>query len=211
LAGERALVYDKQTGMTPELKPVWFDAAAAKAVLPDVLEAARTMRKPLPPAARIYYASLALAAGDPVRARQVLEGFEDADLATVQLVTLVKAQAEVLAGKPGPALSGVETSLESLSSADRPVALYWLGMAKLASAEETSQREGVLQLLHIPALHGEEAPELAGAALHQAMDALAKLGDPKGSVALRKELLERYGHTYYAKKISNKLSPRTDS
>ncbi len=210
LPGERRLVFDQQTGMTPELQPVWFDAAAAKKVLPSVLKAASALRQPLPVAARIYFASLALTAGDTASAQRVLRGVEQSDLAAAQLTALVNAQAEFVSGTPGPALSGLDTSLESLSAENKPTALYWLGMGKMISADENEQRAGILQLLHIPALHAEAAPELAGAALHQAMETLGDLGDAKGSIAVRKELLQRFGHTYYAEQVKKELSPRQD-
>ena len=41
-----------------------------------------------------------------------------------KVTATVKAQAEVLAGKPGPALSGLETSLESFTQQNKPGALY---------------------------------------------------------------------------------------
>ncbi len=208
LPGQRRLVFDPQTGMTPDLQPVWFDEAAAKKALPDVLQVAGNMKKPLPLAARIYYASLALTAGETAAAQRVLDGVDQADLAAAQLTGLVRAQAEVLAGTPGPALSGLETSLESLSPENVPAARYWLGLAKLADDDERVRQTGILQLLRIPPLHGDRAPELAGAALYQAMQALAKQGDAKGSIAVRKELLEHFGHTYFAKQA--KQSPDAD-
>src|SRR6201999_3051741 len=64
LAGDRRLLFDDETGYSPELPPVWFDAAAAKQALPAVLKAGAAMREPRPEAARIYYASLALVAGE---------------------------------------------------------------------------------------------------------------------------------------------------
>jgi len=206
LPGERSLNYDKRTGMTPELQPVWFDSEAAKKAVPDVLSVAKSMRSKLPLGARVYYATLAAKAGNSTVAERALAGIEEGDAAGSQLVSLAKAQAEILAGKPGPALSRIETSLESLSAANRPVALYLLGMAAVASAEKSQQRVGVLRLLHIPALYADAAPELSGAALHAAMETLAKLDDAKGSVAVRKELLGRFGHTYHAKQISSAVS-----
>ncbi len=203
LPGQRRLVYDKQTGMTPDLQPVWFDPAAAKKVLPQVRQAATAMKNPLPLSARIYYASLALAAGERDAANAVLKGVKQGDPVSDQLVALVKAQAEVVDGNPGPALSALETSLESFSRANRPAAHYWLGAAKVANPEKAAQQAGILQLLHIPALHGETAPELAGAALYEAMTTLAKLGDEKGAIAIRKELLDEYGHTCYANRVED--------
>lgn len=203
LPGQRRLVYDKQTGMTPDLQPVWFDPAAAKKVLPQVRQAATAMKNPLPLSARIYYASLALAAGERDAANAVLKGVKQGDPISDQLVALVKAQAEVVDGSPGPALSALETSLESFSRENRPAAHYWLGAAKVAAPEKATQQAGILQLLHIPAIYGETAPELAGAALYEAMTTLTKLGDEKGAIAIRKELLDEYGHTYYANRVEN--------
>jgi hypothetical protein len=203
LPGQRRLVYDKQTGMTPDLQPVWFDPAAAKKVLPQVRQAATAMKNPLPLSARIYYASLALAAGERDAANAVLKGVKQGDPISDQLVALVKAQAEVVDGSPGPALSALETSLESFSRENRPAAHYWLGATKVAAPEKATQQAGILQLLHIPAIYGETAPELAGAALYEAMTTLTKLGDEKGAVAIRKELLDKYGHTCHANRVEN--------
>ncbi|MBW3597443.1 MAG: hypothetical protein KY475_09230, partial [Planctomycetes bacterium] len=64
LPGDRRLQFDPETGVTSELLPVWFDADAAGKVLDDVLNAAAQLSKPLPEATRIYYGTLALAAGE---------------------------------------------------------------------------------------------------------------------------------------------------
>ena len=72
LPGERRLAIDPGTALSSELTPVWFDAAAAKAALPEVQQAIRGMTQPRPEGVYVYYATLALAAGEPAEADRVL-------------------------------------------------------------------------------------------------------------------------------------------
>jgi hypothetical protein len=71
---------------------------------------------------------------------------------------------------------------------------------------------GLLDLLKIPATYGAEQPDLSAAALHLAMETLSKAGDAKGSVALRKELLERYGQSWHAQQVraTSLAAPRVE-
>ena len=62
---------------------------------------------------------------------------------------------------------------------------------------------GLLDLLRIPALFGEEQPELAAAALYASMRTLAASDDVKGSISIRRELLDRYGQTWHAEQLRN--------
>lgn len=201
LPGDRRLKFDEQTGYSPELPPVWFDAAAAKQVLPAVLKAAGAVREPRPEAARIYYVSLALAAGDTDTANKSLRGVTGQQSLVTELREILLAEQEVLAGKPGEATNRLQWMNQRMSPTTKPIALYWLGRAKLLADDENSQREGVLQLLHLPALYGSAYPDLAGAALFESMNALEKLSDMPGSIALRKELLQKFGQTVHAARV----------
>ena len=89
---------------------------------------------------------------------------------------------------------------------NKPVALYWLGLSDIETSDRRSRREGVLQLLRLPALYGNKFPELAGAGLYHSMIALDQLDDPRGSVAVRRELLVRYGQTVHAAKVKRASS-----
>jgi len=211
LPGQRRLMLDKKTGMTPELPPVWFDAKAAKKAMPDVFRIVAAMKQPRPVGTRVYYGTLALAAGQVDTAQPFLDGIKGDDPATAQLKTIAMAQTEVQAGRSGSALKDLEASLDELSPTNRPVALYWLGMAKIGAESRSVQLQGVLQLLHLPAVYGKKFPELAGAGLYQSMETLAQLDDAKGSIAVRKELLDRYGHTYHATKLRSALTPKKDN
>jgi hypothetical protein len=199
--GQRRLRFDAETALSPELVPVWFDGDAAREAMPGVLRAVAEMKRPCPDGARIYYATLALAAGQGDEAERVLSGASGERPATAEWLVIARAQREVLEGRSGPAVAQLESAIHGFSKANQPAALYWLGMSKTARQEAPTRREGVLHLLYLPALYGKEQPELAGAGLFHAMVALDKLGDPRGSMAVRKELLLRYAHTVHAARV----------
>ena len=76
------------------------------------------------------------------------------------------------------------------------------------SVQEQVQRDGVLQLLHLPAIYGKQSPELAAAALYQTMKAFDKWQDESATSAIRRELLGQYGQTYHGTEIKAELSPK---
>jgi hypothetical protein len=195
--GTRRLQFDPQTGFTPELAPVWFDQSAAAEALPSVGRAISDMVTPPPPAARVYYATLAVAAGVPEKAESARAGLA----AHPALAALVEAQLLLVQGDAGRAAHVLEPHLPTFGSDLRSVALYSLGRARVADADTARQREGLLQLLTLPAAYGASEPELAAAALYVALHTLADRGDATGSIALRRELLDRYGTTWHARRL----------
>lgn len=198
LPGDRRLQYDQRTGLSRELPPIWFDAQAARAALPGVLKAVAEMREPRPEGMRIYYGTLAMVAGQWEDARRVLAGVRGQQAPLAELLTIAVAQGEVLAGKPGPALNRLEAALPQLATENQPLALYWLGRSKLASPDHHTRQEGMLQLLHLPALYETTYPDLAAAGLYDAMIACAQQQDVRGQAALRRELVNRYSQSYHA-------------
>jgi hypothetical protein len=210
LPGKRRLVFDRQTGMSRELQPIWFDQAAARAVLPAVYQAIRTMPEPRPEGTRVYYGTLALAAGQRDQAMVVLKGIQGRHPALAQLRNIAAAQDEVMRGSPGPAASGLEREWETFLPTNKPLALYWVGRAKAASSQHSVRQEGILQLLRLPAVYGEAYPELAAAGLYQTIRAMEASGDTDSLAAVRQELLKHYGHTYHAGSVKAELTPHTD-
>lgn len=202
LPGERRLAYDPQTGLSSELLPVWFDSGAARAALPAVFQAIGRMWRPRPEGVNIYYATLALAAGEPEQADRVLGALSATAPVIRELREIVAAQRELVAGQGDRAFRRLEASWRSYGSLSQPVALYWLGQGSLRSSEAEVRRQGVLYLLRIPAQYGEQHADLAAAALYYSINALAELQDPRGSVAVRRELLERYSHTSFAGRLA---------
>jgi hypothetical protein len=209
LPGTRRLQLDVETGMSPELAPIWFDAESAKKVLPAVLQAISSMPAPRPEGTRVYYGTLALAAGEVERGISVLRGIEGQLPLLAELRDIAGAQLEVANGQPGPAVSSLANRLNAMSAANKPLAIYWLGIAKLLSDQEPVQREGVLQLLHLPAVYGKQSPELAAAALYRTMGTFHTWKDDSAQSAIRRELLGQYGQTYYGAKVLAELSPNS--
>lgn len=203
LPGERRLKYDPATGMCPELAPVWFDEEAAKAALPEVARAIGDMNSPRPGGTRIYYASLAVAAGDEAAAGRALSGIDEGNTVLAQLRDLVGVQRELAAGTPGDKMRWLETSIDRIQPANKPLALYWLGLAKTRDDQPAAKKQGLLHLLSLPAAYGQKQPELAAAGLYQSMKTLEALGDAKGSVAVRGELLDKYAQTYFGAEVAS--------
>jgi hypothetical protein len=201
LPGERSPLLDPATSLTPELTPVWFDAVAAKEALPAVQQAIRTMTQPRPTGVYVYYATLALAAGQPAEAARVLDSLRGDDPLLSQWRAIILAQREVQSGTPGTAVAALQALRPDLTSDCRPAALYWLGLAQVASSDEATIRDGLLDLLSLPAEEPRDR-ELAAAGLYQAAIALDKLKDGRGAASLRQELARQYGGTFHAKQLA---------
>jgi hypothetical protein len=210
LPGERRLTIDRVTGMSPDLAPVWFDAQAAKDALPGVLQAVAELPAPRPEGTRVYYGTLALAAGNTEEARRVLTGIEGQQPTLARFREIALAQVDVATGNP----QGAVQRLEGLPPADsvetQPLWLYWLGVARLQSPNRLTQQAGLLDLMVIPAVYSDQHPELAAAALYRAVETYAARGQSQALAAVRRELLDRYGQTYYAAKLRGQLSPKKD-
>ncbi len=194
LPGERRLQVDLERGMTAELAPVWFDRAAARKALPGVAAALAQLEAPRPPGAQVYYATLALAADQPAAATAAMRGLEGRE----PMELIIAAQAEVLGSGPGAAVGQLQRRLGDFDADLQPHALYWLGRAKLADSDPRVRQGGLLDLLRIVAVYGEKQADLTAAGLYEAMQVLARDGDSKGSIAVRRELLDRYGQTWHA-------------
>lgn len=208
LPGSRRLSLDPKSGLSTELQPIWFDAEAAKASLPGVQQAIRDMTQPRPEGAYIYYAALALAAGETAEFDRVLPSIRGEDPSVAPWRELLLAQQEVAAGSPGSAVESLRIAAISLPESCRPAALYWLGLADVQSAEEQVVRDGILSLLTLPAVYRTQQPELAAAGLYHAAAALDKLKDDRSAAAVRYELTSQFGATYFgAKALSPKREP----
>jgi hypothetical protein len=207
LPGSRRLLFDAKTAISPDLVPIWFDAEAAKAALPGVQLAIRGISQPRPEGAYIYYASLALAAGDAAEFHRVLPSIRGEDPALAVWREILLAQQEVAGGSPGSAVESLRSSVESLPENGRPAALYWLGLADIQSTDEAQVRDGILALLMLPAAYRAQQPELAAAGLYHAAAALDKLKDDRSAAAVRSELASQFGTTYYGAKARTKAKP----
>jgi hypothetical protein len=201
LPGDRRLRWDEQTGLSDEFVPIWFDASAASEALPGVGRAVGGMKKPWLPAVPLYYASLALGAGDESRATAALRQFDSPDPALKQLAAILSAQREIVSKQPDAAVAQLRKEWETYQGMNRALACYWLGRLGVQESDEQRRRDGILMLLRVPALEGATYPDLAAAALDEAGRTLAADGDEGASRILRRELLGRYGTTYHARQL----------
>ena len=109
-------------------------------------------------------------------------------------------------------VSHTERLVSALGSLLVIASIFFITRAALdTTATREQQLDGVLQLLRLPALYGEQQPELAAAALYHAMAACGRFQDSQGQAALRRELLSRYQQTYHATIVRQALSRKSDT
>jgi len=201
IPGERTLKYDPTTGFTDDLPPVWFDETQAKDALPTVFAAVRDMKVNRPDGAYLYYASLLIAAGMHADATNFLSAVKGESRESQEVRDIVFASSEVIRKVDDAKLANLRKNVDSYSPKTRPLALHWLGLSSLNSPEKAEKQAGMLRLLYIPALYSKSHPELAAHAIYRSMETLDELGDPKGSIALRRELQLNFPHTLHAAKL----------
>lgn len=211
LPGPRKPQIDAAHALLGELELVWFDAEAARAALPDAKAALETLAEPVPPGARLYVASLALTAGELETATGYLRETEE----SIPVQQVLMAQHDLLEKRGPQALARLQNVLVRLDQADvsktnastgsRPLALYWLGRARLASDDTAMRREGLLTLMQIPALEGNRSPELAAAALFEVAEAYPE--DKPLQARLYEEIRNRFPATWHARKLRAAARP----
>jgi len=205
IPGARKLQCDKGTCIAEELQMVWLDKEAAKAALPKLVPVIRNLKPPVA-GAYLYYATLAFAAGDSQGGKAVLRLIEKltASPRETELATIAAAMNETLNGDNQKAVATLAATQIKASEENRPLCTFWLGYAESKRGNVRQQHEGVLRLLHLPALYGKQYPEISAAALHRGMQVLEATGDVQASVALRGELRSRYPETAPAIELANK-------
>ena len=204
LPGKRRPPFDPATALSWELEPVWFDSAMAKQVFPEVDAFVATMRTPIPEGAKLYLASLALAAGNVEQANALLDVAYEQEK-SIALQKILRVQQECVAGKTTGAAEELQNALPKLTEELRPVALYWLGQAGVRSTNSAQREEAFVTLLRIPALHGRRSPDLSAAALFATFEHYRE--DRRLSARLRQELLEKYPATWHGRKALNIAAP----
>lgn len=208
LPGGRRLAFDPKTGLTPELPPIWFDAEASREAIADVSKMGARMPRPRPPGMYVYLATLAIAADQPKLAEQALRAVPSSDPLMAQWRRLIAAQQAVLTEAGNEALQELAGDATEWDPAGRPFVDYWLGRACLLDPKR--RETGMLYLLRVPALNGNEQPELAGAALYWVWQALVDDGKTLKGVAVRRELLDHYGQTHFAREMRSVAATASD-
>lgn len=186
--GPRRLVLDLNAGLSPELPPVFLNARAAEAALPGARKAAETLGMP---GGWLLVASLELAAGQGDAAGKTLarlgKGPRDVD----ELRRVLEARKWRLLGQADRAREAVGDLPQTGLDATRPLARLALGEALVGSPVEADRRNGVIDLLYLPAIDADTHPDLAALALDLAARTLEALHDPEAKL-LRKDLRDRF-------------------
>ena len=160
-------------------------------------QAIRSLAQPRPDGVYIYYATLAVAAGETAEAERVLALLNRPQEPLATWRDIVLAQQELAGDSPGAAIERLRSRGDALPELCRPVAVLLIGLADVRSSDGNVCREGLLNLLTLPAAYGKEQPELAAAGLYHAAAWLDKLKDAAGAAAVRRELASRYAGTYF--------------
>ena len=208
IPGTRKPRIDGPSALLAELEPVWFDAEAAKAALPAAQKSLAGMAEPVPPGAQLYIASLALAAGDQAKAQEYFQGDVDPGNLAAPLKQILLGQTEIKTN-PAAAVDRLQKTIAELeqtaegNEAKRlylhPLALYWLGRAQLASDQAATRQAGLLTLLRIPALEGNQSMELSAAALSEVARFYAK--DAALAARLRREIVQQFPSSWHARAL----------
>jgi hypothetical protein len=201
LPGNRRLKVDGATGISAELLPVWFDPSAARAALPLVQQVIRSLPQPRPDGVYVYYATLAIAAGETVEAQRVMTPLNRSQEPIATWHDIVLAQQELAAGSPGAAIERLKTRHDAVPEPCRPLVLFLIGLTDSQSTDGNVCRDGLLSLLTLPAIYSRQHPDLAAAGLYHAAVGLDKLKDATGAAAVRRELASRYVGTYFELKL----------
>lgn len=202
-----APVVDGGTGLVAALPPLWTDSTAVSSFAASA--PALVVGEEEPARADLFGALYRLAArrtsgigvdvDDEDRVFEAVESRLRDDAGLTLVWAVVAAQTE-----PGPRRAEAVATLRSLAEEatgdpDRAWVEAWcrvaLGRALIAEPDDSTRRLGVVELLRVPAILGDDAPYLAGLALVDAARAVRDLGNAKGAAALENELMTRFpGH-----------------
>lgn len=203
-------ILDDRTGLCIALPPIWTpgDPNAARAVseLTSYLDESDPGDPMVHRLAELYLSAARMALVDPAAAEPITE-----DTLLESLETLANGdardaatfiQAMVMAVDSRSLDSQRAAAIRILSRMARDAgrfgqwARYAGGLAKVRQPAEDQQREGLVDLLSLPALVSAGVPDvdrhLAGLALEQAAQALTRKGRTEQAASLRAELVALY-------------------
>lgn len=199
LPGKRRLAIDPATGIVRDISPIYFDPDAARQAYEEVVATIRE-RNLRQPGIYAYAGALAIAAGEIEVAEKVQSSLQGSAAEIAALRDLVGLQVALAKKSPDPEAARAESRKWSrLSPALQPAWLYAAGAAMTASDDATLRDEGVVALLHVPALFSTTEPIVAAAALDAAASASERAGDAKGASRLRAELTSRFPESSFAR------------
>lgn len=185
-------VVDAQTGICPQLPPIWTRSAGVEQLLADLAQyipdATATERL-----ASLYTRAARLTLGVRVQDPALFYNMDESwqrDPAALMVTAMVAANEEIT-----PFPIEVDRTFARLYREPgllSPWAWFVRGRARAAVKDAQVQRQGLVDLLTIPALHDETHPYLAGFAIDAAARVLDTLGRSDAAASLRTELRRDY-------------------
>ncbi len=210
LPGSRSLDYDKQTGLTSDLMPLFFDREKAVAALTPASTAATSIGSSAPDGVLVYMAALAIAAEDFAEAEKWRGKINSGNPTLKQWPVILTAQSRIRSGDLIGAQADLQPLIYSFEPWNQPVAWYLLGISGARSSEYLRIENGVLDLLHVPALYGSDHPELAAAALSETYTALKRIQQPDQAQDIRRQLMLYYGGTTHAEQLRETTTSKSN-
>lgn len=190
---------DVRTGLVPSLPPIWYEGPAARAFTergdPMLVPVSDEPETEIAWAVRtLYTAAARFALGDPIdatataRATAIAARREGGALVSNMVLAQVGGEQERSLAR--------EALAAELAPGVEPWRRAWGGLAigrsLLRERGASDQRRGVLHLLMIHALMGDDQPYLAGLALADAAVGCDGLGDAHAAATLADELQRHY-------------------
>ncbi|MBI1249483.1 hypothetical protein GC197_16785 [bacterium] len=201
LPGSRQLDYDKQTGLTSDLLPLFFDHKLATESLPKAAAMAGKLGADLPNGVYVYMAALAITAEKYVDAENWIGRIKTGNLVVKEWPDILNANLSIETGDLDGARTQLQPLVNTLQPENQPVARYLLGIAGTRSQGFLMIENGILDLLYVPALYGNEYPELTAAALLETHTALLRVQQTAQATEIRQQLLLYYGGTQHANQL----------
>ncbi|PQO32444.1 hypothetical protein DTL21_19710 [Bremerella cremea] len=206
LPGSRRPDFDKSTGLTGDLLPLFFDKQKAATALPQATAAAKQLGSGTPDGVFVYLGSLAIAAEQFPEGEAWEKKIRSGNLVVKEWHDLLSAYALIQKGNLQEAHDLLEPNINALQRWNQPVAWYLLGVSGTRSKEFVAIENGILDLLHLPAVYGHEHPELSAAALAETDTALQRIQQSDRVTGVRHQLLFFYGGTLHAEQLRTKLN-----
>lgn len=195
-------VLDPQTGLVPALPPIWVSWPSIDAYARSTGEDSWIVPAGLP-AAELRVAALRALYAQAARFEVGLPAMIPAVTAPdggVQIVMQIVQSRIGNAKERESARAALRDRIKPPTSAGSEPVPAWLeawcraaiGRSLLLEADPEVRRQGIVELLHIPARFGSAHPYLAGVALAESSAALRALGDKEGADTLARELVRNY-------------------
>jgi hypothetical protein len=181
---------DPETGLVPELPPIWLDLPAVSVFGRSPLRADRFGDR-TSHLAQLYQHAALVESGQS----QPLPRLESNDPAVRLVWEIVAVQSRSEAERA--------TGRRAIEKRLRGEPVGWtdawlrtaLGRSLLRESDTDDRRRGVIELLRVRVAHEYDAPYLAGLALAEAAVTMRELGDDRAAALLRRELLDSFpGH-----------------